>query len=402
MAGLAAGESIVNPDTMFSNNNIELIVDRVESVDRQSKKVKTAGGKEIIYDKLLISTGSKPFVLPIPGNDLKGLFTLRTLVDAEDIRAYIAAEKPKRLVFVGAGFINLEIATLLVESAPGDYEVTVVELLDQPLGAMIDSDMAKPVAEYLEKSGISMCLGKQVESIEGDGGKVTGVKLTSGEVLGADMVFMNVGSTPDLSLAKAMGLEMGRFGVKVNPVFETSDPHVLAGGDCIENHHFITGNPTPIQLRGPAVIQGRAIAKRLAGFNLPFPGLLGNSATRLGDKYIAATGLTEAEATANKIETLCATVDSRSKHGMIPGVKPWRLKLVFAKKDQRLIGGQIVSDSGAAVKEIDAVNALIIGNKTASDLVFLMCAGNPDCSSEPSLEPITIAAEQVLAKGGRK
>lgn len=402
MAGLATGESIVNPDTMFSNNNIDLVVDRVKSVDRQSKMLKTAGGREIFYDKLVVSTGSKPFVLPIPGNDLKGLFTLRTLVDAEDIREYIAEEKPKKIVFVGAGFINLEIATLLVESAPDAYEVTVVELLEQPLGVMLDSDMAKPVTEYLEGRGISMLLGKQVASILGEGGKVTGVKLATGESLGADMVFMNVGSTPDLSLAKAMDLEMGKFGIKVNPLFETSDPHVFAGGDCIENHHFITGNPTPIQLRGPAVIQGRAIAKRLAGFNIPFTGLLGNSATRLGDKYVAATGLTEADAAANKIETVCATVDSRSKHGMIPGVKPWRLKLVFESKDQRLIGGQIVSDSGSAVKEIDTVNALITGKKTASDLVYLMCAGNPDCSSEPSLEPITIAAEQVLARVGRK
>ena len=77
MAGLATGESIVNPDTMFSNNNIDLVVDRVKSVDRQSKMLKTAGGREISYDKLVVSTGSKPFVLPIPGNDLKGLFTLR-------------------------------------------------------------------------------------------------------------------------------------------------------------------------------------------------------------------------------------------------------------------------------------------------------------------------------------
>ena len=81
---------------------------------------------------------------------------------------------------------------------------------------------------------------------------------------------------------------------------------------------------------------------------------------------------------------------------MIPGVKPWTIKLVFDKKTQRLIGGQIISDSDAAVKEIDTINALILGEKTIPELTTLMCAGNPDCSSEPSLEPITIAAEQAL------
>jgi len=398
VAGQVTGESIVNPDTMFSNNNIELLVDRVESVDRGTKRITTRDGKELSYDKLVISTGSKPFILPIPGNDLEGVFTLRTLVDAESIRDYIQRRKPRKIAFIGAGFINLEIATLLLKSAPGEYEISVMELLKQPLGLMLDSEMAEPVTAYLEKNGCSMVLGKQASMISGKDGQVTGVCLATGETIPADMVFMNVGSTPDLGLARAMGLEMGRFGIKVNPFFETSDPDVLAGGDCIENHHFITNDPTPIQLRGPAVIQGRAIAKRLAGYKIPFPGLLGNSITRLGDKYIGATGFTEDQAVKNNIDAVSATVDSRSRHGMIPGVKPWKLKLVFDRGTQRLIGGQIVSDSGAAVKEIDTINALILGEKRVEDLVFLMCAGNPDCSSEPSLEPITIAAEQALQK----
>jgi len=91
-------------------------------------------------------------------------------------------------------------------------------------------------------------------------------------------------------------------------------------------------------------------------------------------------------------------VDSVSKHSMIPGVLPWTLKLVFDKNSQKLLGGQIISDSDGPVKEIDAINALILGKKTIADLVMLMCAGNPDCASEPSKEPITIAAEQALQK----
>jgi hypothetical protein len=86
---------------------------------------------------------------------------------------------------------------------------------------------------------------------------------------------------------------------------------------------------------------------------------------------------------------------------MIPGVKPWILKLVFDRGSQKLLGGQIISDSEAPVKEIDAINALILGEKTIPELTTLMCAGNPDCSSEPSLEPITICAEQALQKLGR-
>ena len=83
---------------------------------------------------------------------------------------------------------------------------------------------------------------------------------------------------------------------------------------------------------------------------------------------------------------------------MIPGVKPWTLKLVFDRQTQKLLGGQIASDSGSPVKEIDTINALILGSKTISDLTVVMCAGTPDCSSEPSLEPITLCAEQALQK----
>jgi pyruvate/2-oxoglutarate dehydrogenase complex dihydrolipoamide dehydrogenase (E3) component len=122
-------------------------------------------------------------------------------------------------------------------------------------------------------------------------------------------------------------------------------------------------------------------------------------AVRVFDKYAAATGLTEEEAQdIEGFETVSAMVDSRSKHGMIEGAKPWTIKLVFQKDTRRLIGGQILSDSLAPLREIDTVSALILGEKTVEDLTTLMCAGHPDCSSEPSLEPISIAAEQALQK----
>jgi NADPH-dependent 2,4-dienoyl-CoA reductase/sulfur reductase-like enzyme len=212
------------------------------------------------------------------------------------------------------------------------------------------------------------------------------------------MVFVNAGAKPNLELAKKLSLEVGRFGIKVNHFLETSNADVLAAGDCVENNHFVTGRPAPIQLRGPAVIQGRLVAKRLAGYEIPFPGVLGNSLVKLLDLYISSTGLTEEQARRENFDVVCATVDSRSRHGMIPGVKPWTIKLVFDKNSQKLIGGQIVSDSEAPAKEIDAVNALILGEATISNLTTLMCAGNPDCSPEPSKEPITIAAEQALQK----
>ena len=398
VAGLAPGEAIVNPDKMFSDNGIEMVVDRVDAVDVKGKQVKTRDGREIPYDKLILAMGSKPFVPPIPGGELEGVFTMRSLSDAEKIREYLDKKSPKKLVFVGAGFISLEVAALLKQMESKDYQIEIIELMDYPLPLMLDSELGKVIHEYLTSNGFNMRMGQKVSKILGENGEVSAVELDSGEKVDADMVFMNVGARPNLELAQSMGLEMGQFGIKVNEFLETSNPDVLAAGDCIDNFHFITKKPVPIQLRGPAVIQGRLMAKRLAGYDIPFPGLLGASAVKLFDKYIAATGFSEAQATKEGFDPVCATVQSGSKHAMIPGMKPWTIKLVFDRASQRLIGGQIISDSDSPVKEIDTVNALIVGGQTISDLVTLMCAGNPDCSSEPSKEPITIAAEQALQK----
>lgn len=398
MAGRATGDSIVNPDRMFADNGIKLIKDRAWDIDPDQKLVTLSEGRQVSYDKLVLAMGSQPVIPPIPGNDLPGVFTLRTLRDAENIRQFLRDQRPRKLVLVGSGFISLEMGALLLESDLKDCEIEVIEYLNEPLPLMLDSELGEKIREHLQERGISMRMGQKVDRILGDEHKVTGVELSTGERVDADMVFLNVGTKPDLDLARNAGLETDQFGVEVNRYLETSVPDILAGGDFINNFHFLTGKPTPIQLSGPAVIQGRFIAKRLAGYDFPFPGLLGNSTVKLLGQYVAATGLTESAAAQEGFDPVCTTVQSRSKHGMIPGAQPWLIKLVFDRSSTKLLGGQIISDSEAPAKEIDTVNALILGGKTVTDLTTLMCADNPDCSSEPNLEPISLAAEQTLQK----
>jgi len=398
VAGLVTPESIVNPDSMFANNNINLIIDKAEHIDARAKEVALSDGRKISYDKLILSTGASPLVPKIEGHDLTGVFTMRSLSDAERIKSHLDEAKPRKLIFIGSGFISLEVASLLAVTHRDTYDITVIELLNSPLPLMIDSELGSEIANYFEEKGIKMLMGRKVEKFLGREGAVSGVELDGGDRIDTDMVFMNVGVRPNVELARETGLKMGDYGIRVNKYLETSDADILAGGDCIEKDHFITGQPFPSMLRGPAVIQGRLAAKRLAGFQIEFPGILNNSVCKLFDKCVASTGLTVGQAQKLGFDTVSATVTSRSKHGMIPEAKPWTLKLVFDNKTQKLIGGQVISDAEAPAKEIDNINALILGGKSISDLTTLMCAGNPDLSSEPSLEPIAIAAEQALQK----
>ena len=383
---------------MLQGMGINVVHDEVTKVDTVNKKVLSSRGDEFKYDKLYLATGSSSFIPPIEGNDLEGVMTLRGLPDAEKIKASLADGNKKNIVFIGAGFISMEIASLLAETTPDAFNISVIELMDRPLPLMLDKDMADSVRAYLEEKGLDIQTGEKVEKLLGQNGKVVGVELASGKTLDADIVFMNVGVRPNIELAKDIGLEMGQFGIKVNSFQETSDPHILAGGDCVEKINFITQKPTPGQLRGPAVVQGRLAAKRLAGYAVEFPGVLDAGGCKMFDMTITATGLTEENAAKEGFSTVCAVVDSRSKHSMIPGMKPWKLKLVFDKETQKLIGGQVVSHAIAPAREIDAVSAFILGGKTIPELTTFTSACNPDISSEPSAEPITIAAEQALQK----
>jgi NADH oxidase (H2O2-forming) len=398
VAGVATLDSITNPDRMFEEAGIKVVLGKVVQADSVKKTLTLADGATIPFDKLILGMGARQIMPPVEGSDLKGVFTLRSAADAVKIHNYFTAEKPQNLVFIGAGYSNLETASLLISSTPDYYRATVVELLEYPLPLMLDRDLGLEVQTYLEEKGLQMKMGGKATRILGANGRVSQVELASGEKLPADFVMIAVGAAPDLELAQPLGLKVGKFGIQVNEFLETSHPDILAGGDCVEKPHFITKKPTAGMLRGPAVIQGRLMAKRLAGYAIPFSGVLNNSAVRLFDKYYASVGLTEEAARQEGFEPLAVSAASRSKHGMIPGVKPWKLKLVFECQTQKLLGGQITSDSESPIKEIDTINALILGGKTIPDLTLLMCAGTPDCSSEPSLEPISICAEQALQK----
>ncbi|MDY6843603.1 MAG: FAD-dependent oxidoreductase [Thermodesulfobacteriota bacterium] len=395
VAGQATLEASVRPDIMFDNAGVRLLYTKANGIDIQKKVVMTSDGDQIHYDKLLIATGARPIIPSIKGIDAKGVFTLRTGKDASLIAEYIKEQEVKSFVVVGGGAIGLEVGSLL---AMKGLKFTMVEALKNLVQMQFDREFSEEIEGYLVLKGVQLILKERVSAIIKNNGTLWGVELSIGERFPTDMVILAVGAKANLELATDIGLEIGSAGIKVNEYMETSIPDIFAAGDCVETPSFITQKPIPGQLRSHAVIQGRLVAKRIAGYDIQFPGILNCFATKIFDQSIASVGLTEAIAQKEGIETISAVVSSRNKHIMMEGVMPYKLKLVFDKDSKQLIGGQIISDSDMPIKEIDTINCAILSRATVENLTTFMCAGHPEISPEPSAEPITLAAEEVLQK----
>jgi len=395
---IASGNVMVDPsykdDAIFLNQGIKLVNVKAVGIDRKLKTVITEDGAKHHYDGLVLATGARPVVFPISGVDLAGVFTLRTSGDAVNILNWINSRRVKNVVVIGAGAIGIEIAYL---SAQHGMKISIVEMLDHIMPRVIDSDMAEEIEKYIKEKSVDLKLGRKVETIIGNK-EVEKVKFYSGEEIKAEMVIISGGVEPNADLAKKSGLEMGRFGLKVNEYLQTSDPDIFAAGDLIEYKSFITGKPMFGQLRPNAVIGGRVAGKNLLGLKVKFPGLINSFATKFFDQSIAAAGITEGQAKEGKIDVISAKQESVSKHSMMREKKPYTVKLIFDRSTKKLIGGQIVSFDSSPVKHIDLISMAIRCGLTVLDLTTLRCAGQPELSPDPGVEPIALAAERIYQK----
>jgi NADH oxidase (H2O2-forming) len=378
-------------DSIFTKPGINLVNVKAESINREQKTVMTADGKHYSYDKLVLATGAKAMVPPIPGVNLPGVFTLRTSGSAINILHWLNTNRVKSAVLIGGGAISIEIAYL---AAQHGIRVTLVEMLEHILQNALDPDMSEGVESYMREKGINLHLNEQVKKINGEK-KVEAIILASGEKIDADMVIICAGAEPRSELAQVAGLEMGELGLKVNNYLQTSDPDIYSAGDLIEYPSYITGKPIRGQLRPNAVIGGRVIAKNILGREVEYPRLINSFATKFFEKSIAGTGITESEARNSGIDVVSTVQSSSSQHSMMRDRKPYTVKLIFDKKDKKIIGGQIVSDSEGPVKHIDTIAVAIRAGWNSLDLTTLRCAGQPELSPDPGMEPIALAAESI-------
>jgi len=231
---------VINDAGWYADNGIALVAgDPVVAIDRAAKTVSTRGGVHESYDRLLIATGSDPFIIPVPGKDLPGVIAFRDMDDVDTMLA--AADAGGDAVVIGGGLLGLEAAHGL--SLRG-MKVTVIHLMPTLMERQLDEAAGWLLKNALEARGQTILTGADTAEIVGDG-KVEGVKLKDGTFIPASLVVMAVGIRPSVALARDAGLAVGR-GIQVDDHMVTSDPAVLAVGECVEHDGQVYGLVAPL------------------------------------------------------------------------------------------------------------------------------------------------------------
>jgi nitrite reductase (NADH) large subunit len=233
---------VLNPLEWYAEQGIRLHLGKtIERIDRVRRIVFADDGTEAPYDRLLIATGSVPFILPVPGNTLEGVITYR---DIRDTQAMIdAAEVKQHAIVIGGGLLGLEAANGLKLRG---MDVTVVHLADTLLERQLDATAGKLLQRSLEARGLQFMLSKATTEILGnEAGHVSGVKFKDGETIAADLVVMAAGIRPNTTLAEACGLHCNR-GIVVNDTLQTYDPRIYAVGECVSHRGIAYGLVAPL------------------------------------------------------------------------------------------------------------------------------------------------------------
>ncbi len=367
---------------------------RALAIDRKNKvvqveQVETGIKQELAYDKLMLATGSRPFVLPIPGVELDGLFTISNLHKAIEIKKRIAAGKVSKAVVIGGGAIGVEMAEALTDL--WGVETTLLEFMPQLLPRIVDYPMAAMLARHLREKGVAVHLGEGAAEIIGAEGKVTGVR-TAARALEADLVIMAAGVRPRSELAQAAGLQVSPMGaIVVNERMQTSDPFIYAGGDCVEVRHLVSGKKFYAPLGSLANKEGRVAGDNMAGIPSVFKGAVGSFIMKAFDVCIGATGLSLDVALAEGFDADVALTSPSDRAHFFPTVDTVVFQMVFDRRSRRVLGLQGFGPMGDGISaRIDAAAALLGQGASIDDFATLEMAYAPPFSA--AIDSINAAA----------
>lgn len=351
----------------------------VTGVDFDAKNVRVKNvktGEEFVqdYDKLLIASGSRPLVPPVDGRELDGVYVLKTIPEAERIKAAVLSEKVQRVAIIGGGFIGLEMADAVLERGK---KPLLFEAMPHVMGGY-DELFQEALEDNMRKHGVELHLGETVSRIEGENGRARRIVTPAGSYE-VDIVVFAIGVRPNTEMFSDPRIKKARNGaIVVTDKMETGVPDVYAAGDCATLYNAVTKKLDYIALGTTANKQGRLAADVMLGKDVHFNRTIGTSILRVMDMEMGKTGVSEREAKENGFDYGTATVQAISHSPYYTSPPPYLLtaKIVYDKKTKVLLGAQIMGESEAAMR-INIFACAVDRGMTTEELGMLDMAYSP-------------------------
>jgi NADPH-dependent 2,4-dienoyl-CoA reductase/sulfur reductase-like enzyme/rhodanese-related sulfurtransferase len=368
----------------------------VVSIDRKNKSVSTknldSGSTEKIeYDKLVIATGASVLKPRIKGIDNPRIHYFKTVDDAVKLKRLLETAKLNRVGIIGGGYTGCE----LVEAFASMWgcEVVLFEAKEHILSTILDHEMAAKVQSYIEEKGINVYTSSAIEAVEESGYSFI-IRTSNHDAFTVDRVIVSVGVTPEITLAKDCGLEIGSSGaIKVTDSMQTSDPDIYAAGDCVESVNTITKNYCNFPNGSIANRQGRIVGSNLAGLNEKFKPVTGAFVVKIFDYNIACCGINEITAKNNgiKAQALWGTFTDRIDY--YPDFKNIHIKIIYDLETHIVLGFQGIG-LGDSVKRCDVITNLIRNDGKIEDILDLEFCYAPPYATP--LDPLYALASAIL------
>ena len=376
----------------------KLLSHEVLAIDSKAKNItvkdlQTGEDKVMGYDVLILSNGTIPMNLPIPGaKELvgKGVHFVSDIKDSSSLLQAAKSSKMKRSVVVGGGAIGLEVAVGLRELG---HEVVITKRTEPPLPRNLDPQMGKFIVEKLGSLGMRVTFGKGIDSINGSD-KVESVTI-DGETIPCDIVVMAVGMTANTKLAEMAGCDVVMGSVIVNNKMQTTVPDIFATGDLVGTYSRLDRTPATMPLATSAFRQGMVAGTNAAGGSTEYPGVMNTFLTVIDGLEIAATGYNLETATSLGYDAIGISTKGDIKPHYMPECSVVNLRVIVEKSNGRILGAQAIGEQGAGWR-INIFALAIHGEMTLYDLLDTELAYNPPVSQ--MYDPITQLAEIGLKR----
>ena len=335
----------------------------VNHISLNEKTAILSDESQIKFEKLVLATGAKPVIPPIPGLDLQGVIYLRTMEDA--LRILELLRGVRHVALIGANLTGVELSEAFLSRGLNVY---LIDIMDRPLWRILDPDMSKLLLRRMKKEKrLKLFLSCEVERIRGVD-KVESVVIRGYGEVKAELVVLGTGARPNSELAKSMGLKIGVTGGVVVDEYLRADKDVYAIGDCIEVRDIVTNRPTLAQLSSAAERQAWVVAANISGEKFAYGGELPVAMTRFFDVYVGVAGYTHQQAVKAGLNPVSKSVVSRTSSPFMPGANRIHLKLTV-NANGRLIGGQVVGyDAQAVAQRVNMIAMAIQLGCTVDDL----------------------------------